>query len=255
HRAHTGRATLGRSALGCARFHHALRAAFGGRPAAGDEPRLTADRLPGAPQHSSPARLREASAQRRRLGDLGDAMKVGLVTPKRPAGTRGVGRRGRGGDRRSVGARRAGSPQREQERDDDYRETAHRTLFASQYRAGHQRLLRPGNRPTARSSEGTVSSRPGSAPSLLPSVSIVTNPRAAVGTVSVDSAPRAPSPGRAGDSCRRGRPHARARRKIEGAMRVFSLRTPPYLDIDQQASYFQIAYSSLPPWSCATSEP
>jgi hypothetical protein len=32
----------------------------------------------------------------------------------------------------------------------------------------------------------------------MPTVSIVTNPRAAVGTVSVASAPRAPSPGRAG---------------------------------------------------------
>src|SRR5262249_43834626 len=84
-----------------------------------------------------------------------------------------------------------GSPQREQERDDDYHETAHRTLLAGQYRPGHRRLLRPGNRPPARSSEGTVPSRPGSEPSLLPSVSIVTNPRAAVGTVSVDSAPRA----------------------------------------------------------------
>ena len=71
-------------------------------------------------------------------------MKVGLVTAKRPTGTLRVGRRARGGEpRRGVGARRAGTPQREEQGDDDYRETARRTLLPRQYRGGHQKLLRP----------------------------------------------------------------------------------------------------------------
>src|SRR5215471_13828481 len=50
-----------------------------------------------ASAHRSPAGLQEAPVLHRRLGDLGDAMKVGLVTVKRPAGTLRGGRRARGG--------------------------------------------------------------------------------------------------------------------------------------------------------------